>query len=287
MPQDYNATLNLPKTEFPMRAGLPKREPGMLEEFEKEDIYGKVMERNSGKPLFILHDGPPYANGNIHIGTALNKVLKDFIVKYKNMTGYCSPYVPGWDTHGLPIESAILKNSKVKRSEMSTVEFREKCKEFALNFVDTQRTSFKRLGVMGDWDHPYLTLAPDYEAHQVEIFGAMAKKGYIYKGLKPVYWCPNDETALAEAEIEYADDPCTTIFVKFKISDDKGKLAGVCDLDKTYFVIWTTTTWTIPGNVAICLNPDLDYSVVKASNGELYNGIRAGRVGFEKSGIDS
>ena len=270
MPQDYNSTINLPKTDFPMRAGLPKREPGMLDSFYEKDLYGNLMKKNEGKPLFVLHDGPPYANGNIHIGTALNKILKDFIVRYKNMTGYQAPYVPGWDTHGLPIESAILKNSKFKRSEISDVEFRGKCHEFAMKWVDTQRTSFKRLGVIGDWDHPYLTLSKEFEAKQIKIFGEMAKKGYIYKGLKPVYWCPNDETALAEAEIEYADDPVTTIFVKFPISDDKGMLKDLCDLNTAYFVIWTTTTWTIPGNMAICLNPDLSYSAITASNGETY-----------------
>ena len=270
MAQDYNSTVNLPKTEFPMRAGLPKREPGMLETFYQKDVYGTLMKKNEGKPLFILHDGPPYANGNIHIGHALNKILKDFIVRYKNMTGYKAPYVPGWDTHGLPIESAILKSSKLKRSEMTDVEFRGKCRDFAKGFVDVQREDFKRLGVIGDWEHPYLTLTPEYEAQQIRVFGEMAKKGYIYKGRKPVYWCPSDETALAEAEIEYSDDPCTTIFVKFRLQDDLGKLPAACDKENTYFVIWTTTTWTIPGNMAICLNPELEYSVVRASNGETY-----------------
>ena len=267
---DYNKTVNLPKTDFPMRAGLPKREPGMLEAFYEKDVYGKMMKKNEGKPLFILHDGPPYANGDIHIGTALNKILKDFIVKYRNMTGYQAPYVPGWDTHGLPIESAILKKTKLRRDEMTTTEFREQCKQFALSFVDRQRTEFKRLGVLGDWDDPYLTLKPAFEAEQIRVFGEMAKKGYIYKGLKPVYWCPSDETALAEAEIEYADDPVTTLFVKFRVADDLGKLSGKVDLASTYFVIWTTTAWTLPGNQAICLNADFDYSVVRASNGETY-----------------
>jgi isoleucyl-tRNA synthetase len=267
---DYNKTISLPKTEFPMRAALPKREPGMLEEFYAKDIYGKMIAKNEGKPLFVLHDGPPYANGDIHIGTALNKILKDMIIKYKNMTGYQAPYVPGWDTHGLPIESAILKKTKLKRDEMSTTEFREQCKDFALSFRDRQRDEFKRLGVLGDWDDPYLTLKPAFEAEQIKIFGEMAKKGYIYKGLKPVYWCPSDETALAEAEIEYADDPVTTIYVKFRVKNDLGKLASLVDLSKTYFVIWTTTTWTLPGNQAICLNADFDYVVVRASNGENY-----------------
>ncbi|MGN1014656.1 MAG: isoleucine--tRNA ligase [Butyricicoccus sp.] len=268
MPQDYNQTINLPKTDFPMRAALAKREPGMLEEMYEQDLYNKLMEKNEGKPLYVLHDGPPYANGDIHIGHALNKILKDFIVRYKNMSGFKAPYIPGWDTHGMPIETAIQKKG-VKRSEMSVPEFRDKCREFALQQVDKQRKGFKRLGVIGDWDHPYITLMPEFEAKQVRVFGAMAKKGLIYQGLKPTYWCPTCETALAEAEVEYADDPVTTIFVKFKVHDDKGKLAQYGDLDKMSFVIWTTTTWTLPGNMAICLNPQLEYSLVKIPSGEI------------------
>ncbi len=270
MSQDYNKTINLPRTDFPMRASLPKREPDMLKAFEDAGIYRRLIEKNEGKPKFILHDGPPYANGNIHIGTAMNKILKDIIVRHRNMTGFCAPYVPGWDTHGLPIESAILKNKKIKREELTVSEFRDKCRDFALDFVDKQRGQFKRLGVMGDWDNPYLTLRPSFEAKQVEVFGAMAEKGYIYKGLKPVYWCPHDETALAEAEIEYADDPCTSIFVKFAVKDDHGKLAPYADLSKTYFVIWTTTTWTLPGNLGISLNADFDYILMEAPSGEVY-----------------
>ena len=267
---DYNKTVHLPQTDFPMRAGLPKREPGMLEEMEQADLYHKLLQKNEGKPKFILHDGPPYANGNIHIGTALNKILKDIIVKHRNMTGWCAPYVPGWDTHGLPIESAILKSKKIKREELTTSEFREKCKEYALDFVDKQRSQFKRLGVLGEWEDPYLTLKPGFEAKQVEIFGKMAEKGYIYKGMKPVYWCPHDQTALAEAEIEYADDPCTTLFVKFPVRDDKGKLTPYAPLDKIFFVIWTTTPWTIPGNMAICVNAAFDYVLLQAPGGEVY-----------------
>ena len=284
---DYNKTVNLPQTDFPMRAGLPRREPEMLQAMYDKDLYHKMVARNDGKPLFVLHDGPPYANGNIHIGTALNKILKDIIVKEKNMTGYCSPYVPGWDTHGLPIESAILKNKKVKRDALTTSEFREKCKEYALDFVDKQREQFKRLGVLGEWDDPYLTLKPYFEAKQVKVFGEMAKKGFIYKGMKPVYWCPHDQTALAEAEIEYADDPCTTIFVKFPVRDDKGMLAQYCDLSKLFFVIWTTTPWTIPGNMAICLNAELDYVLLEVPSGEVYVLAQALAEGVCKAaGID-
>ncbi|UOO37654.1 isoleucine--tRNA ligase [Oscillospiraceae bacterium CM] len=266
MPVDYNATINLPKTDFPMRAGLPKREPEMLAGFYNKDVYGNLMARNAGKPLFILHDGPPFSNGDIHLGHVLNKCLKDFIVRYKNMTGFQAPYVPGWDNHGMPIESAIIKKSKLDRKTMSVPEFRDACHAFADNFVNRQREQFKRLGVIGDWDRPYLTMDPKFEAKEVRVFGKMYEKGYIYKGLKPVYWCPHDETALAEAEIEYSDDPCTAIFVKFKLKDDKGVLKDVCDPAKTFFLIWTTTTWTLPGNLAISLGPDFEYAIVKAGD---------------------
>ena len=267
---DYNQTVHLPQTDFPMRAGLPKREPDMLKEMYDHDLYHKMVKRNEGKPSFVLHDGPPYANGNIHIGTALNKILKDMIVKHKNMTGHCAPYVPGWDTHGLPIESAVLKDKKVKRDEMTTAQFRTKCREYAEGYIAKMTEQFKRLGVLGEWDNPYITLLPEFEAKQIEVFGKMAEKGLIYKGMKPVYWCPADQTALAEAEIEYADDPCTTIFVKFPVRDDKGKLGQYTDLSKTYFVIWTTTPWTIPGNFAICLNAEFDYVLLQVPSGDVY-----------------
>ncbi len=267
---DYNSTVHLPKTDFPMKAALAKREPEMLAAMYDKDLYNRMVKRNEGKPLFVLHDGPPYANGNIHIGTALNKILKDIIVKEKNMTGFCAPYVPGWDTHGLPIESAVLKDKSVKREEMSTADFRTKCREYAESYIAKMTEQFKRLGVLGEWDNPYITLLPEFEAKQIEVFGKMAEKGLIYKGMKPVYWCPHDQTALAEAEIEYQDDPCTTIFVKFPVRDDKGKLGQYCDLAKTFFVIWTTTPWTIPGNFAICVNAAFDYVLLQAPNGEVY-----------------
>ena len=268
MPQDYNATLNLPKTEFPMRAGLPKSEPETLKRWEQEKIYEKLMEKNEGKPLFVLHDGPPYANGNIHLGTSLNKVLKDIIVRYKNMSGFKSPYVPGWDTHGLPTELKARAKAGVENSTtISELEIRKICREFALGYLDDQRNQFKRLGVIGEWDNPYITLLPEFEAKQIEIFAEMACKGYIYKGLKPVYWCPDCKTALAEAEIEYAEDLCHSIYVKFKVNDDQGKLKALgIEPEKCYFVIWTTTTWTLPGNVAICLGPDFDYSIIKCGD---------------------
>ncbi len=265
---DYNKTLNLLQTEFPMRAGLPMREPGMLEAWDKQDFYGELMKKNEGKPLWVLHDGPPYANGDIHIGTALNKIIKDMIVRYRNMSGWNSPFVPGFDTHGLPIElKARAKAGVEKAATMSPVEIREICREYAMMYVDTQTNQFKRLGVLGEWDNPYLTLAKEFEARQIEVFGEMALKGYIYKGLKPVYWCPDCQTALAEAEIEYAEDPCYSIYVKFAVTDDKGVFAekGI-DPSKVNFVIWTTTTWTLPANVAICLGPDFTYQLIKAGD---------------------
>ncbi|MGM9630420.1 isoleucine--tRNA ligase [Butyricicoccus sp.] len=271
MPQDYNKTIHLPKTDFPMRAGLPKREPEFLAKWEEDHIYDTLMKKNEGKPLFILHDGPPYANGNLHLGHALNKILKDFIIRYKNMTGYKAPYVPGWDTHGLPIERQAIAAFGLDRHKVSNKEFCEKCKEFAIEHVNTQREQFKRLGVVGDWENPYLTLTNDFVAKQIEVFGEMAKKGYIYKGLKPVYWCPHDETALAEAEIEYKDATCESIYVKFAVKDDKGKISAVLGTtENVYFVIWTTTTWTLPGNLAISVNPYFEYSFVKVPNGEIY-----------------
>ena len=266
---DYNKTINLPKTDFPMRAGLPKREPEMLKRWEEQDIYHEMLKKNEGKPLFNLHDGPPFSNGSIHMGTAMNKALKDIITRSYAMRGYYTPYIPGWDNHGMPIESAIIKQNKLDHKAMSVPEFRSACQEFAQHYVGVQMDAFKRIGVVGDWEHPYLTMSPGFEAEEVKVFGEMYKKGYIYKGLKPVYWCPHDETALAEAEIEYQDDPCTTAFVKFPLHDDLGKLGDV-DKSKLFFVIWTTTIWTLPGNLAIALHPDETYALVQAPNGEIY-----------------
>ena len=266
--RDYNQTLNLPSTEFPMRAGLPVREPEALSKWQESDLYHEIMKRNEGKPLYVLHDGPPYANGIIHLGTALNKSLKDFVVRYKNMTGFKAPFVPGYDTHGLPTELKARKAAGMKSGEMiSPLELRKMCREFAVNFAEEQRKQFERLGVLGEWADPYLTLKNEYVAKQVEVFGEMAEKGYIYKGLKPVYWCPECQTALAEAEIEYAEDPCYSIYVKFPVKEDKGLLTAMgADLAKTYFVIWTTTTWTLPANLAICVGPEYEYSVVKCGD---------------------
>ena len=265
--KDYTKSVNLPATDFPMRGNLPEREPETMKYWDEIDLYNRLKEKNKGKTPFILHDGPPYANGDIHMGHALNKILKDIIVRYKSMQGFYSPYVPGWDTHGLPIEQQAIKKLGINRHEAGPVKFRQACREFACMHVENQKEQFKRLGVIGDWDNPYLTLKNDFVAKQIEVFGEMAKNGLIYKGLKPVYWCPHCETALAEAEIEYAEDKTTSIYVKFPVKDDKGLFAG---LENVYFVIWTTTTWTLPGNVAVCLNPMLEYSLVKFANGEIY-----------------
>ncbi len=255
---DYKNTLLMMKTEFPMRGNLPKREPEIQKKWEEMDIYRAVQERTKGRPLFVLHDGPPYANGDIHIGHALNKILKDFIVRHKSMSGYHAPYVPGWDTHGLPIEHALTKKG-INRKKMSVSEFRKLCEEYAYEQIDNQREQFKRLGVRGDWKNPYITLKPHYEAQQIKVFGEMAKKGYIYKGLKPVYWSPSSESALAEAEVEYKDKRSPSIYVTFKVKDGK----GILDED-TSFIIWTTTPWTIPSNLGISVHPDLTYVVVNA-----------------------
>ena len=269
MSKDYNATLNLPKTDFPMRAGLPKREPEMLKRWEELDLYNEQLKKNDGKPLFSLHDGPPFSNGNIHMGHALNKALKDFINRSYMMRGRYVPYIPGWDNHGMPIESAIIKEQKLNHKEMSTADFRSACHAYAEKYARIQMEGFKRLGVVADWEHPYYTMNPGFEADEVRVFGKMYRNGHIYKGFKPVYWCAHDETALAEAEIEYHDDPVTTVYVKFPIHDDKGKL-GHLDLSKLYFMIWTTTTWTLPGNLGITLHPDFEYAIVKVPNGEMY-----------------
>ena len=265
MAQNYNDTIHKMQTPFEMRAGLPKKEPKMLEDWEQNHVYEQMIKNNEGKPQYILHDGPPYANGNIHMGMALNKIIKDIIIRYKNMSGFQAPYVPGYDTHGLPIELKALSSLGDKKAGVSKLELRQICKEFATEHIGVMNEQFKRLGVQGDFENPYLTLRPEFEARQVEIFGEMAKKGYIYKGMKAVYWCPEDRTALAEAEIEYAEDECDSIYVRFKLTDDpNGVLAKHnIPLDKAWIVIWTTTTWTLPANVATCLNPNLEYAFVK------------------------
>lgn len=274
-------TLLMPNTKFPMRGNLPNKEPQFLQRWEEMDLYNKILEKNEGKPSYVLHDGPPYANGNIHIGHALNKILKDFIVKYKNMNGFVSPYVPGWDTHGLPIEQ-VLVNNGVDRKSMPANKFRNKCKDYALKQVDKQRADFKKLGVLGDWENPYLTLDPKFEAEQIRVFGKMVDKGYIYKGLKPIYWSPSSESALAEAEIEYHDHTSPSIYVAFDLVSENGAVEK-----GTKFVIWTTTPWTLPANLGIAVHPDFEYQVVKY-NDESYL-VAKERVAFlaEKFGWEN
>ena len=256
--KDYGKTLNLPKTDFPMRGNLPENEPKILESVFEKGLYEKMLKKNEGKEPFVLHDGPPYANGEIHIGHALNKVLKDTIVRYKNLQGYYTPYIPGYDTHGMPTEKKAIEKLGLKREEIPVNTFRDTCKQFTMDYKDKQTEGFKRLGVLGDWDNPYITYQPQMEAKQIGVFADMYKKGYIYKGLKPVYWCTDCETALAEAEIEYKDVNSNTAYVKFPVKDAKGKF----DEKDTFIVIWTTTPWTLPGNMGITVGGEFKYSIV-------------------------
>ncbi|MEW6410449.1 MAG: isoleucine--tRNA ligase [Nitrospirota bacterium] len=266
---DYRETLNLPKTDFPMKANLTEREPEILKHLESKKIYEKLQQKNKDLPVFILHDGPPYANGHIHIGHALNKILKDIIVKFKSMEGYSSPFVPGWDCHGLPIEHQVDKGLGDKKESISIEEKRQLCKEYAERFIHIQREEFKRLGVFGDWGSPYRTMDYKYEATIVREFGKFVGLGAVYKGRKPVYWCPTCVTALAEAEVEYMDRESPSIYVKFKVKNPELLFTVHCSPSTVYFVIWTTTPWTLPANLALCLHPEYDYVAVSANN-EVY-----------------
>ncbi|MBI5026773.1 MAG: class I tRNA ligase family protein, partial [Nitrospirae bacterium] len=272
MKTDYKETLNLPKTEFPMKANLTQKEPEILNLWGKHATYQKMQEQNKSSEPYILHDGPPYANGHIHIGHALNKILKDIIVKYKSMMDFYSPFVPGWDCHGLPIEHQVDKNLGSKKEDISVLEKRRLCREYASKFVGIQKDEFIRLGVFGDWDNPYLTMAFPYEAAIIKEFGLFLKKGYVYKGKKPVHWCPSCVTALAEAEIEYYEKESPSIYVKFRIENiskdvrDRGWFKEFPKL-RHYFIIWTTTPWTLPANLAIALSPEILYSEVKLNLG--------------------
>ena len=248
-------TLNLGKTKFPMRGNLPVRELERQKAWEENKVYQQRQKLNEGKPSFVLHDGPPYANGNLHMGTAMNRCLKDFVVKSKHMMGYNTPFYPGWDTHGLPIENAMAKLG-YDRKKMSVAEFREKCQQYAESQIEIQKTTEKRLGTVADFDHPYITLHKSFEADQIRTFGKMATKGLIFQGLKPIYWSPERESAVADSEIYYQDKKDMTIYVAFDVKDGKGVLDG-----DEKFVIWTTTPWTIPANLAICLNPAFTYAV--------------------------
>jgi isoleucyl-tRNA synthetase len=272
----YRDTLNLPTTSFPMKADLARQEPALLARWDADGLYASLRATRRGAPKFVLHDGPPYANGHIHIGHALNKILKDVIVRYRTMRGDDAPYIPGWDCHGLPIEHQVLKDLGPKKAGMSVLEIRRRCREYAERFVDIQREEFKRLGGLGDWSHPYLTMLPDYEAAIVREFGKIVDTGTVYKGKKPVLWCAYDETALAEAEVEYADHTSPSIYVKFPLrgrdaeplADIAAGLGGGDPVAATSLqgkdlsvVIWTTTPWTLVANKAVCLHPDFEYVV--------------------------
>jgi isoleucyl-tRNA synthetase len=305
---DYKATLNLPKTDFPMKANLPQREPELLASWEQERLYEQIQEAGKGRPLYVLHDGPPYANGRIHIGHALNKILKDIIIKSKTMAGYQVPYVPGWDCHGLPIEHQVLKELGDKKKTLDTTAIRRLCREYAEKFYTIQREEFQRLGILGDWQHPYLTMNPGYEATIIREFGKFVERGGVYKGLKPVLWCTVDQTALAEAEVEYEDHTSPSIYVKFPLVTSPTVLSktfpGIsfpAGIKLVSVVIWTTTPWTLPANQAVCLHGDIDYAFVQAGDevmiiaeklvesvlkackleGARVFGVKKGREGFE------
>ena len=263
--KDYSSTLNLPKTDFPMRGNLPTKEPETLKAVFENGLYEKILKKNEGHKHFVLHDGPPYANGEIHAGHALNKILKDTIVRYKAMKGFYAPFIPGYDTHGMPTEKKAIEKLGLDRSKIPVTKFRDTCREFTTNYKDIQTEGFKRLGVLGDWAHPYITYDHATEARQIGVFGDMYKKGYIYKGLKPVYWCTDCETALAEAEIEYKDIKSNTAYVKFPVIEGK----GLFDERDTYVVIWTTTPWTLPGNTGITISPEFKYSLVDVQGEKL------------------
>src|ERR1700720_105409 len=263
MSRNYKNTLNLPPTEFPMKANLAAREPEMLRVWEETRLYQQIQKSKEGRELFVLHDGPPFANGDVHMGTALNKILKDFVVKSQTMLGKRAPYVPGWDCHGLPIEYKVVRESR----DLSPLEVRKRCDAFARKYVDLQREQFKRLGVLGDWEHPYLTLDPKYEAEILRAFAVFVEKGLVYQSKKPVFWSTGAQTALAEAEVEYQERDDTAVYVKFPITEESQRLFN--RRGRTYLVVWTTTPWTLPANLAIAYNPRIDYYIVERG-GENY-----------------
>ncbi len=264
---ELKKTVNLPKTDFPMKASLPVAEPKLLKRWEEEAIYHKIRKTREGKPTFVLHDGPPYANGNIHLGTAFNKVVKDFIVKSRSMAGYDAPYVPGWDCHGLPIEFKVDNDLGKRKAHMTVAEIRAECRAYAAKFVDIHRREFKRLGIFGLWENPYLTMSAEYEAVIAQAFVDFLERGYVYKGLKPVHWCIKDQTALAEAEVEYEDHSSPSIYVKFRLTSDAAAIDPALEGRDVYAVIWTTTPWTMPANLAICFHPKYEYAAVDTPGG--------------------
>src|SRR6187200_2030860 len=262
---DLKKTVNLPKTDFPMKANLPQNEPKLLEKWQKGNIYGQIRSARAGRPKYVLHDGPPYANGNIHLGHAFNKTLKDFIVRSKTMAGFDSPYVPGWDCHGLPIEIKVDSELGSKKAKMSAADIRRECRKYAEKYVNLQREDFIRLGIFGDWDHPYRTMEPAYQATIAGAFVDFLDQGYIYKGLKPVNWCLNDRTALAEAEVEYENHTSPSIWVRFALTTDPALIDPALAGKKVWGLIWTTTPWTIPANMAIAYHPRFEYVAVEVN----------------------
>lgn len=295
---DYKDTLNLPSTEFPMRANLAQREPGVVQRWRDEGLYSRLLAQNSGGEPYVLHDGPPYANGDVHLGTALNKIIKDVIVKRHLMAGRRAPYIPGWDCHGMPIEHQVLRKLGNKAREMTQLEIRRQCREFAEKYVDVQREQFQRLGVIGDWQNPYLTMSPEYEAGIIRTFRRLVDGDYIYRGLRPVHWCPTCGTALAEAEVEYAEHVSPSIYVRFRFrgsaqqaaamarnEEDRAELAAAHQ--SLSAVIWTTTPWTLPANLAICLNPHLDYVALKVGDEHLLVARRLAESVLAAAGIEA
>ncbi len=265
MPLDLKSTINLPKTDFPMKANLPQNEPKILEKWEQTGIYEQIRKARKGNPLYVLHDGPPYANGPIHLGTALNKSLKDFVVKSKTMAGFDAPYVPGWDCHGLPIEIKVDKELGGKKLQMKPNDVRLECRKYAEKYLDLQRSQFKRIGVFGRWDKPYSTMTPGYEATVLDTFYAFYEKGFVYKGLRAVYWCMHDKTALAEAEVEYENKTSPTIWVRYALLDDPAKIDSALKGKKVYTIIYTTTPWTMPASMAVAFHPAEEYVAVPDS----------------------
>ena len=283
---DLKKTVNLPKTDFPMKANLPQNEPKMLEKWQQADIYGQIRSARAGRPKYILHDGPPYANGNIHLGHAFNKTLKDFIVRSKTMAGFDSPYVPGWDCHGLPIEIKVDSELGSKKAKMSAADIRRECRKYAEKYVNLQREDFIRLGIFADWAHPYRTMEPSYQATIAGAFVDFLDQGYVYKGLKPVNWCLNDRTALAEAEVEYENHTSPSIWVRFPLVSDPADIDPALAGHKVYGLIWTTTPWTMPANMAIAYHPKFEYVAADEGWRRVYHcpGPSAGDDGQHRMG---
>jgi isoleucyl-tRNA synthetase len=286
---DLKSTVNLPRTSFSMKANLPHNEPRWLAKWEQEDLYGAIRQARRTAPIFTLHDGPPYANGRIHLGTALNKILKDLIVKSKNMAGFNAPYLPGWDCHGLPIEHNVDKELGARKAHMSMVEVRQACRRYADKFLDLQRQDFKRLGIFGEWEHPYSTMSPEYEAFTAEAFLKFLDQGYVYRGLKPVYWCIRDRTALAEAEVEYENHRSPSIYVRYRMTSDPAELDPALSGRTVFVIIWTTTPWTLPASMAVAFHPDFEYVALESADGTEVYILESRRLGptLEDTGLQT